>query len=422
MSVYTYQAEESVAGDQALFFRATDRLRLDGYVAALTQNGMSLSMVSDHDVILDHYGKLLVARLREVAPQIEIEVCFPANAEALISRFNDVLKTYSIQEAMDTQVPSAPPKIWMVHDASALPDHEIQLLARLVQNFPGANIRVIMLMTQASQKQKLLSIFGRRILNWDIEAPNSEQRAALLDQAREQGRENLVNALLMQLTPPPISVSAPLAAQALSKAQDKPLLKSKKFGIGQGNKITWMASSLLLLIACGVSVGLWYTGFSIPLLAVVPAMNKPVLADSQAAIAPPQEISNQLAQEVAKDIEEIIVTPAQAQAGQSWLLKMAATTFVVIHSTASSHQETSLWLQNQPKLKLAQIVAHTLPNQTGLQFSVISAPFTSSTEARGFADGPGMPRDASVHSAQFIKEQFPSAPKNLISPQPERKQ
>jgi hypothetical protein len=92
----------------------------------------------------------------------------------------------------------------------------------------------------------------------------------------------------------------------------------------------------------------------------------------------------------------------------------------VLHSTASSYQEIKFWLQSQPQLKLAQIVAHTLPNQTGLQFSAVSAPFTSSTEAREFADGAGMPKGALVYSGQFLREQFPPEPKNMTTPQPEK--
>ncbi|MCX7234200.1 MAG: hypothetical protein NTY26_12330, partial [Burkholderiales bacterium] len=199
MSLPMHHRDDDLTINQAIFFRVSDRLRLEGYVAGLIQSGMSLSMVSAQDAILDHYGKLLVARLREAAPEIELEVCFPASADALISRFNEVLQTYSIQDAMGNKVQNAPPKIWIVHDAAALPDHEIQLLARLVQNFPGANIRVVMLLTAASGKHELLNAFGRRFLHWDIEPPTLAQKNALLEQARAQGRETLVNGLLKQL-------------------------------------------------------------------------------------------------------------------------------------------------------------------------------------------------------------------------------
>jgi hypothetical protein len=60
-------------GVAPLFFRVADRMRMEGYVSALIQDNMSLSIVSSHDAILDHYGKLLVARLREAAPHMGLE-------------------------------------------------------------------------------------------------------------------------------------------------------------------------------------------------------------------------------------------------------------------------------------------------------------------------------------------------------------
>lgn len=413
-----------MAGEKALFFRATDRLRLEGYVAALTQNGMSLAMVSDHDVILDHYVKMLISRVREVAPQVSLEVYFPANAEALIARFNERLKEHSIKDAMSDSAQTAAPKIWVLHDASALPDHEIQLLARLVQNFPGANIRVIMLMTQASQKAQLLTTFGRRILNWDIETPNAEQRSAMLEQARAQGREISIGELLKQLAPPTVFLGASTAAQAGEVTQTAPAQNFQKTSPsqpkakpGQQKAKKWFAACIALLIACGLAVGFLYKDVIIPMMVTTkpaaPALSVQSPAANVTVTASPPE-------RVGKDNEEIIHTPAQIQAGHSWILGMPAVTFVVLHSTASSYQEIRFWLQNQPQLKLAQIVAHTLPNQTGLQFSAVSAPFTSSTEAREFADGAGMPKGALVYSGQFLREQFPSEPKSMATPQPER--
>ena len=193
---------EDFDGQSPLLFRAADMLRLEGVVAAVTQDGMSLALVSRHEAILDHYGKILVERLRAVAPEIGIEIYFPASAEALLARFNSALSDYTVQQAMEASVPIAPPKIWIVHDASALPDHEIQLLARLIQHFPGANIRIVMLLPQGSKKQKLLISFGRRILNWEIDPPTPEQADTMLAQAQIQGREGAVRALLQKIAVP----------------------------------------------------------------------------------------------------------------------------------------------------------------------------------------------------------------------------
>ncbi len=286
MSLPMHHRDDDLTINQAVFFRVSDRLRLEGYVAGLIQSGMSLSMVSAQDAILDHYGKLLVARLREAAPEIELEVCFPASADALISRFNEVLQTYSIQDAMGNKVQNAPPKIWIVHDAAALPDHEIQLLARLVQNFPGANIRVVMLLTAASGKHELLNAFGRRFLHWDIEPPTLAQKNALLEQARAQGRETLVNGLLKQLvideTPPPPEVSPEpepieMDTEELERKQPpEPAPAARSWW-------PWLLTGAFLLGLSGLALGQLYGGFSIQNLLPDPIKN---LWDRQAAPTP----------------------------------------------------------------------------------------------------------------------------------------
>ena len=269
MNDFNSYGDESATGVQPLFFRVADRMRLEGYVAALIDDNMSLSVVSSHDAILDHYGKLLVARLREAAPHMGLEVYFPASAEALITRFNEVLQAYSIEDAMGTKAPVAPPKIWIVHDASALPDHEIQLLARLVQHFPAANIRVVMLLTTASKKQRLLASFGRRILNWEIEPPSDEQAQALLEQARAQGREGAVSALLKKITPwhaattapvaaapapIPVAAPAPQPAAPAPKAPPDAAPKKEKTKGSLRKTLLWLAGITGLLVACALAV------------------------------------------------------------------------------------------------------------------------------------------------------------------------
>lgn len=194
--------EDAIFAPLPPFFRAADRLRLEGYINALINERMSLSILSTHEAILDHYLNLLLARLRQAAPELALEVYFPASSEALLARFNEALSNSSIQEAMAGKVVTASPKIWIVHDASSLPDHEIQLLARLVQNFPGANIRVILLMTVASKKQNLLNSFGRRILCWDVEAPTTEQAELMMQQATNDGKESAVRSLLQKIYVP----------------------------------------------------------------------------------------------------------------------------------------------------------------------------------------------------------------------------
>jgi len=185
----------------SLFFRAADRLRLEACVSALTQEGRSVALSSQHDAALDHYGRLLTERLRRVCPQGQIETYFPASTEALVAQFNEVLARQTLREAMTDGVAMAPQRIWVIHDAGALADHELQLMTRLVSHFPGANIRVVMLLGPARRSRKAFESLGRRFVRWDVEFPTAEQAQAMLVQARVEGCERLVSQLLRHLRP-----------------------------------------------------------------------------------------------------------------------------------------------------------------------------------------------------------------------------
>ena len=181
-------------------FRAADRMRIDGCANAIAREGLSLALYCPFEALLDHYSNLLLAKLQLLAPEHRIEVYFPANIDSLLDRFNEVLASQSLDQAVKTPSIVNQAQIWIVHDAHTLPESEIQLLARLIQNFPGANIRAILLMSGSSQSSKTpLSAFGRKILRWDIEAPTEEQAQAALDLAQQEGNFNVVQQLLQRI-------------------------------------------------------------------------------------------------------------------------------------------------------------------------------------------------------------------------------
>lgn len=180
-------------------FRSADRMRIDGCTNAIAREGLSLSLQCEHEALLDHYLSLLLKRLRQEAPEHSIEVYFPTNTDSLLGRFNEALARQSVEQATRAPTGASRAQIWIVHDAQALPETEIQLLARLIQNFPGANIRAILLMTGPNANQNNLAAFGRKILRWDIEAPNAEQAQAALDIARTEGRLQPVQQLLRRI-------------------------------------------------------------------------------------------------------------------------------------------------------------------------------------------------------------------------------
>jgi hypothetical protein len=202
MSDFNVNVNLDAAGMAPLYFRNADRLRMEGCVAGLLRDGRSLALSSNREAALDHYSRLLFARLRESSPSTQLEVYFPADTAAMLARFNEVLASQSVQQAMKVSGVESVARIMIVHDAGALADHEVQLLARLVQNFPGANIRIVLLLGTSPRSRKIFESFDRRMLRWDIEAPTPEQAEAMLAQGREDGCEGAVKTLLQKMQAP----------------------------------------------------------------------------------------------------------------------------------------------------------------------------------------------------------------------------
>jgi hypothetical protein len=298
-------------------FRSADRMRIDGCTNAIAREGLSLALQCEHEALIDHYLGLLLARLRQQAPEHSIEVYFPTNADALLARFNDALARQSLAQATQTPEATSQAQIWVVHDAQALPESEIQLLARLIQNFPGANSRAILLMTGARGSHHSLASFGRKILRWEIEAPNAEQSHAALELARAEGRSTPVQQLIRRIqarqwsdavspsamTPDdfapsaPIKQVTPLPKSSKSEARSRmdgfyqhgvSAIQSSRQAVGQlGRKHLQMALVLGAILAAAALVMLWVQpeAFGIGQRKASPTVKATVTAPTQPALA-----------------------------------------------------------------------------------------------------------------------------------------
>ena len=214
-----------------LFLRDSDRERLAMSYNVLVTKRQSLLMISDSDVLLEHYGRMLIRMLRETT-DVEVEVFFPSSTDALIQRFNDILAPLSVEDAMATQGPVLPARVLVMHDAVAVQRQQVELLARLVNDFPGANVRLVMLMNTSADATLDLSSFGKRTSRWTIEKPSIGAADAFIDKASLQGQAGAARALIDRLgiyevPPEPEVPGADFADMDLSPA-DPPLAASQR--------------------------------------------------------------------------------------------------------------------------------------------------------------------------------------------------
>jgi len=178
-----------------LYFRSADRLRAQGCANALSREGLSVVMSCEREALLDHYVEMTLQEITKVAPDCLVEAYFPESTESLMARFNDILSRSSVQDALKPAAADTPVRVWVIHDAPSVATQELQLLARLIHNFPGAKVRALLLSTQRGA-QDSLTVFVRRLLRWDIDLPTAAQVEAALENARFEGRERSVRQLL----------------------------------------------------------------------------------------------------------------------------------------------------------------------------------------------------------------------------------
>ncbi|MBP8148353.1 MAG: hypothetical protein KAY21_01410 [Limnohabitans sp.] len=440
--------EPTVSALSDFVFRAADRMRIDGCANAIAREGMSLALHCEHEALLDHYVSLLLGRLRQQLPSASIEVYFPANTDSLLSRFNEVLAQQSVKQAVKGPTAASQAQIWLVHDAQNLPDAEVQLLARLIQNFPGANIRAILMMTGTPGKAPL-SAFGRKILRWDIEAPGEEHIQSALDMARSDGRLQAVSQLVRQIqrrgwagmdapvapaaiaampAPTPTQPAAGLPGrlaqfqaqgqqttrQWLDSLKNIRLPRGKNAPLIAGLVFALLASILLMMWLQPEAFGIGPKNNTVPRPAltapteVSPApmapASAPMAAAPTSALAAPPAPAMPSASLAAK--AALTEAPDPAMQAQKWVRSLDPLSFLLQHGTTNTYENAVALRNKYAGLSQAEIVAAYRPGEGLAHFVIVSGPYSQVGQGYDAAKRRDIPGNTWVRSTRTLQDQL----------------
>lgn len=180
--------ESQISGTE-FFFRVADRLQMDSCLTAVSKEGKSLVLVSPSGELLDHFGAAFIRRLKQNLGNTPVEVFMPPDSEVMLERFNKLLSALSLDVATQTRKEMPPESVWVVHDANALGSYEIELLTRLVHQFPGAGISTVLMFTSDANPATAICNQGQQFVSWVLEMPTPEQKLSTIQQARKNGSE-----------------------------------------------------------------------------------------------------------------------------------------------------------------------------------------------------------------------------------------
>jgi hypothetical protein len=435
------QFGDSTPAGSEFFFRVTDRLQMDSCLTAVAKEGKSLVLVSPSDDLLDHFGAAFVRRLKKELHETPVEVFMPPDSEVMLERFNKLLGSLSLDVATQWRSGQSPGSVWVVHDASALGTYEIELLTRLIHQFPGAGISVILMFASEDNPSTNICNQGKQFVSWVLEMPTPEQKLSAIQQARKNGNEEAAVKFFNRLSratfnqpakdakkeTPPAKAGTQAKPTATARPQAKQAATARKLW-------PWVTMVVTLLaISVGVAAALHpepFNRFASEVNDFVEVLKndgkvKPQ-AKAEAKVAPDLEKPEQntggpstvkgeepapVAVEVATPIPNATATPAAplvkeipappavppppppkpekvitelpeaAVQGRLWLKGLPADTYVLEHGTYASLKQARSAMKGKDWLVNARVVPVFADGKDEAEFAVLTGPFRSKERA-----------------------------------------
>lgn len=234
------------------FFQLLDRIRYQAALTAIAREGKSLALISPVGALAEHYKQALLERLGTDLQHIEIRTFFPADSDGIVQHFNQVVGEMPMAQALANRGDQPGLKLWVVHDAMALPAHELQLLLQLLEKFPGAHVRALLVYGNAEVIPDGLEAFEKSLMRWVVERPNLEQIKECLANEPDPLRIKDLRALIQRMAPGSGMADKALAdpaprSQASASTPDK--ASSRSAWVLRWLKIFALALGLLILSA-----------------------------------------------------------------------------------------------------------------------------------------------------------------------------
>jgi hypothetical protein len=436
---------------------------MESCATAMAQEGKSLVICSNSAELLDYYGAAFIRRIKKELTQSSVEVFMPPDTEAMLDRFNKLLSTMKLDQATKPRGGLPPEKIWVVHDANALASHELDLLTRLILQFPGAGIGTVLMFTEEAAKSESLAKQNKQFISWTLEMPTAEQKLNAIQQARKIGEEETAiqffNRLSKTATKKPAFVSAAAAANEEPKKSSPPQAKQAKKGKSGAALLWFMIVASMLVLSMGVAAWLhpeigdkaWAeishlldqgaastkatndAALSKGEEKIEPApsnvkldeannpMPTPGIPDSKTSVAggadaaAPIEAKPEPKPEPkveAKPEKAITELPEIAVQGRLWIRGFPEDSYGLVHGTYDSVKQAQASMKGKAWLANARIVPVFAAGKEESKFSVVTGPFKTRDRAKNAITRLDLSADVMIQSAVNLNAQSksPSAP------------
>ena len=426
------------------FYRDTDHLQMESCLTAIAQDSKSVVIYSQSSELLDYYGAAFVRRIKQKLTHSQVEIFMPRDTEAMLERFNKLLNALSLDIATASRMGKSPDKVWVVYDANALGAHELQLLTRLVQQFPGAGVSIVLMFSSETTQNDDVTRPNKQFVSWGLDLPTSEQKLTAIQQARKNGQEELATQFFAKLTkaatkkaPAPSTVeavAAPRRPASKASPQKKKATQIWAWLLGVGGLLL-----ISMLMALWLNPDVWpkviaqfedtyyqVTGQKNPKAVEEPKEEiitetaepkdeagnpmppaNPPANEANASVtnqtpaptpAPPiAEVAPEPAPPVAKEPAKLVTElPDVAVSGRQWLRKLPDDSFVLVHKTFTRVKDAQAFIKGKDYLVNARIAPVYKDGKDEARFAVMTGHFRSKERASNTISRLGLPAEVAI--------------------------
>lgn len=375
---------------------------LEGLFHALAHEGRSVLMVSDDEALLDTCGQSVVRKLRQ-NHAVEVSAMFDMDREVLLQRFNRLIETLSVDQAL--QSVGAPPtqQVWLQHIHNSQELEQAKLLIRLSGDFPAAGVKLLLLANNLCADDLIHHGQTKKLLVW---------HAPVMRKAVAPATPSASKPLAAAATAAPHWMDDAAAGPVVDFAFSAQSAPTPRFAKSQRWVVQLLLGIFVLVSVIVLGLHQWQNRSAPDAPAVEAASsgstqspdNLPnaepasTVTDSNVVPVPAVVTESPVVSEpvtataVPPVADSSPVTVAAVVPGLAWARQLNKGGWVVQHVALDALPELQAWQSQHPALEKAQAVPLLRPNgQT--YWVLVSGPFTSLERANAFAQSPGVPKN-----------------------------
>lgn len=240
---------------------------------ALLHENRHIVVSSGSSQVLDDAGIALVRDLLKI-PGVKVLSQQPASTEVILQRFNKMLADIPVDNALARNAGHDETiHVFVVHDGPSIQNSDYTLMARLVSDLPGAQLRLVVIVDTAMSAQERVQAVGRKALHWAVGPSKRSTQHWLTGEPNE----------------PTASVTTPKKPFAPSAQMPLDNLRglTPSTPTRAAPKALWIGLASAALVAIGVGVWLQIIDQPPPSAIITEVIDNPVAESTQPANALP---------------------------------------------------------------------------------------------------------------------------------------